>query len=141
MVEVPSPGQRVNLEVESHNGKTVLEGIVLHPAARSHITLKLANGYNASYPLESIHSVTVIGEHNPIPATQQEGVESSTDLPRIRILHTGGTIASKVDYATGAVVARFEPEELVASLPELASIAQIEAVKLGNMFSDEREVF
>ena len=137
MVDVPSPGQRVNLEVESHNGKTVLEGIVLHPAARAHITLKLANGYNASYPIESIHSITVIGEHNPIPTTQQEGVESSTDLPRIRILHTGGTIASKVDYATGAVVARFEPEELVASLPELATIAQIEAVKLGNMFSDD----
>ena len=52
-------------------------------------------------------------------------------------MHTGGTIASKVDYATGAVVARFEPEELVASLPELATIAQIEAVKLGNMFSDD----
>ena len=29
------------------------------------------------------------------------------------ILHTGGTIASKVDYVTGAVAARFEREELL----------------------------
>ena len=43
----------------------------------------------------------------------------------------------KVDYKTGAVVAKFEPEELVSAIPELAQIANIDAVKLGNMFSDD----
>ncbi|GIR77279.1 MAG: hypothetical protein CM15mP79_2160 [Methanobacteriota archaeon] len=26
-----------------------------------------------------------------------------SDLPHVHVMHTGGTIASKVDYATGAV--------------------------------------
>ena len=137
MVDVPSPGQRVNLSVESHNGTTVMEGVVLHPAAKHHVTLKLANGYNASYPTDAIVSCEVIGGLEPKKAQASKPLETASDLPRVRILHTGGTIASKVDYATGAVVARFEPEELVASLPELATIAQIEAIKLGNMFSDD----
>ena len=52
-------------------------------------------------------------------------------------MHTGGTIASKVDYVTGAVAARFEPEELLDAVPELAQIARIKAKKLGNMWSDD----
>ena len=49
----------------------------------------------------------------------------------------GGTIASKVDYVTGAVAARFEPEELLDAVPELAQHARIRAKKLGNMWSDD----
>ena len=137
MVDAPSLGERVKIEVESHNGMTTLEGIVLHPAAKQHLTLKLVNGYNASYPLDAVQSIEVTGQHQQSRTLNAAEVTAPSDLPKVRILHTGGTIASKVDYATGAVVARFEPEELVASLPELATIAQIEAVKLGNMFSDD----
>ena len=119
MIDAPRPGERVKIEVISHNGITTLQGIALHPAAPRHVTLKLVNGYNASYPLEAVETIEIIGEYNaPQPATPQI-IKASNELPRVRILHTGGTIASKVDYATGAVVARFEPEELVASLPEL----------------------
>jgi glutamyl-tRNA(Gln) amidotransferase subunit D len=137
MVDAPQPGERVKIEVASHNGMTEMHGVVLHPAAPRHITLKLVNGYNASYPLESIESLEVLGQMDAPVTGVAAPVTASNELPRVRILHTGGTIASKVDYATGAVVARFEPEELLASLPELNSIANIEAVKLGNMFSDD----
>ena len=64
MVDAPQPGERVKIEVVSHNGITSLEGITLHPAARNHITLKLINGYNASYPLDSIQSIELIGTHH-----------------------------------------------------------------------------
>ena len=139
MVDVPSAGQRVKLEVETRNGKTHIEGVVLHPAAKNHLTVKLVNGYNASYPLEEVTSIELLQTESApsvADAAKQER-ETNDALPRIRILHTGGTIASKVDYTTGAVVARFEPDEMIASLPELALIANIEAVKLGNMFSDD----
>ena len=63
--------------------------------------------------------------------------QADSDLPRVRLIHTGGTIASKVDYATGAVEAKFEPEEMLDAIPELAAIAQLDAVKIGNMFSDD----
>ena len=138
MVEMPEVGLKVRIEVESHNGPTNFEGIVLHPASKGHLTLKLVNGYNASYLLEEISDLEIIdSEISTEQITKQQEIPFNPELPRIRILHTGGTIASKVDYKTGAVVARFEPHELVASVPELAEIANIEAEKLGNMFSDD----
>ena len=137
MVEMPDVGVKVLVEVESHNGKAKFEGIVLHPAADGHLTLKLLNGYNASYPTNDILSVEIIEAPQNNDIQQSSDFEFDEKLPRVRILHTGGTIASKVDYKTGAVVARFEPHELVASIPELANIANIEAEKLGNMFSDD----
>ena len=47
------------------------------------------------------------------------------NLPTIAILHTGGTIASKVDYRTGGVVAEFAPEELISLFQELQKRLQI----------------
>ncbi len=137
MVDAPAAGQRVKVEVNSHNGPTIIEGVALHPAAQNHVTVKLVNGYNASYPLEDVQSIELLGATDLPDTSAPLAVSTDDSLPRVRILHTGGTIASKVDYATGAVVARFEPEELIASLPELTSLANIEAVKLGNMFSDD----
>ena len=138
MVDVPDAGSRVLAEVESLNGSTTIEGIVLPAASAGHITIKLVNGYNASYSIDSISSLKIIETVVEQPATG-ESAQATMDesLPTVRILHTGGTIASKVDYATGAVVARFEPDELISSIPELNNIANIQAIKLGNMFSDD----
>src|SRR3989344_5507078 len=55
----------------------------------------------------------------------------------IAILHTGGTIASKVDYATGAVVAKYSPEEIVDMFPELEQLANIRSRLISNMSSDD----
>ena len=137
MVDAPTAGQRVKVELNSHNGPTLVEGVALHPAAKNHITIKLVNGYNASYPVEEILSLEILGSTPAVVESSPPQTITDSSLPRVRILHTGGTIASKVDYATGAVVARFEPEELIATLPELTELANIEAVKLGNMFSDD----
>ncbi|MAI40346.1 MAG: Glu-tRNA(Gln) amidotransferase GatDE subunit D [Euryarchaeota archaeon] len=137
MVEIPDVGQKVSLEVKTHNGTTIIEGILLHPSAKNHVTVKLVNGYNTSYPVDDVISIEITGTLPTENGASSQPVQLNEALPRVRILHTGGTIASKVDYSTGAVVARFEPEEMIASLPELADIANIEAVKLGNMFSDD----
>jgi glutamyl-tRNA(Gln) amidotransferase subunit D len=138
MVDVPDTGSRVLVTVESHNGSTDIEGIITPAASAGHVTIKLVNGYNASYSIDLITSIEVIG-HVAVQTVKNESNQASFDksLPTVRILHTGGTIASKVDYATGAVVASFEPEELISSIPELRNLANIEAVKLGNMFSDD----
>ena len=34
MVEMPEVGLKVQIEVESHNGPTKFQGIVLHPASK-----------------------------------------------------------------------------------------------------------
>ncbi len=137
MVDIPDVGHKVQIEVDGHNGKSTHEGVILHPAANGHVTIKLANGYNASYGVNEIVSIKVIGMLDEPDSTTSSQLAFKDNLPHIRIIHTGGTIASKVDYKTGAVVAKFEPEELVSEIPELADIANIDAVKLGNMFSDD----
>ena len=74
MVEMPDVGVKVLVEVESHNGKAKFEGIVLHPAADGYLTLKLANGYNASYPANDILSVEIL------EAPQNSDIQQSNDF-------------------------------------------------------------
>ena len=137
MEDLPQIGHRATVLVKTHQGETQHEGRVLPPAAPRHLTLKLDNGYNVSVRHEDLLSVE---DHGKVAINLANAVETGTAnsaLPRVRIVHTGGTIASKVDYASGAVVARSEPEELIASIPELAQLAALDAVKVGNMFSDD----
>ena len=116
MVDIPDIGHRVQIEVDGHNGKTTHEGVILHPAAKGHITIKLANGYNASYAIDEVIAVKTLSGIAEAQSTEVAKLQFKEGLPRVRIIHTGGTIASKVDYKTGAVVAKFEPEELVSEL-------------------------
>ena len=136
MVEAPAVGTRVRIEVSSATGSTTHEGVILPGAADQHLTIKLANGYNISHPLTMISTITEIDQITTT-ISHNKTLTQDSNLPKVTIIHTGGTIASKVDYSTGAVVARFEPEELLASVPEILELAQIDAVKLGNMWSDD----
>ena len=136
MVEMPALGSRVRIEVNGPAGSTSHEGVVLPGAAVNHLTLKLVNGYNVSHPLSMLVSLNCLDDPSS-KAVIKNPIIQNTSLPQITIIHTGGTIASKVDYATGAVVARFEPEELLSSVPEILEIANINTVKLGNMWSDD----
>ena len=133
----PTAGDRVQIQVSTPGGDVSHEGVLLAPAQPQHITVKLANGYNVTFAEREVSSMKVIGKtvttEEQIPATANE----DGNLPEVWILHTGGTIASKVDYVTGAVSARFEPEELLDAVPELAQHARIKTVKLGNMWSDD----
>ncbi len=137
MVALPDPGVRIKATVSTHNGTAEHTGLVLPPASKGHISIKLDNGYNVSYPAEDLLDWEPIPSNDQPKAPELNAPEADTDLPRIRLIHTGGTIASKVDYATGAVEAKFEPEEMLDAIPELASIARLDAVKIGNMFSDD----
>ncbi len=137
MVEAPEEGVRVKALLTTHNGEVEHTGLVLPPSASQHLTLKLDNGYNVSFPLEALQSWEGLEAPSSSAPESLAKPEANADLPKVRLIHTGGTIASKVDYATGAVEARFEPEELLDALPELATIAQLDALKIGNMFSDD----
>ena len=136
MVGMPAIGKRVRMMVVGPAGSTSHEGVVLPGAAQNHITVKLVNGYNVSYPIDMVKSIDEISDIES-SAVEVGNIEQNQELPKVTIIHTGGTIASKVDYATGAVIARFEPEELLSSVPEILEIANIDAVKLGNMWSDD----
>ena len=137
VVDWPEAGTAVRLVVKTWAGEASHEGLSLPSAGPKLVTLKLVNGYNISYPESMVQNIEIldsvdIDEVEIIPPKPQD-----ESLPLVHLIHTGGTIASKVDYKTGAVSARFEPDELLDAVPELRSIARINAVKLGNMWSDD----
>lgn len=119
-----------------------LEGLKLPSKENGVIFIKLDSGYNVGVKEETIKRIEIVGQLHADACDEGETapkpeVKSNSKLPTIAILHTGGTIASKVDYRTGGVVARFAPEELIAMFPELSKICNITSRLLSNMFSED----
>jgi len=100
-----------------------------------HLVLKLKSGYNIGLEIEKIKKIEIISspEKN---IEKVESVEKNPSLPKILLLSTGGTIASKVDYRTGAVTPVLSAEELNSSVPELSKIANIDAEVLFSEYSE-----
>ncbi len=133
----PKPGTPVKLVVKTWSGKAEHTGISLPSSGSKLITMKLQNGYNVSFPESYVDTFEILDEMPIIEEEVGESEPQNESLPLVHLIHTGGTIASKVDYSTGAVTARFDPHELLDAVPELRRIARIRAVKLGNMWSDD----
>tara|TARA_B100000131_G_scaffold315543_1_gene354145 strand:- start:1403 stop:2743 length:1341 start_codon:yes stop_codon:yes gene_type:complete len=133
----PRPGTPVRLVVKTWSGKAEHIGLALPSSGPKLLTMKLQNGYNVSFPESYVDSFEELDEILNVEEPVSPEVEQDASLPLVHLIHTGGTIASKIDYATGAVTARFDPHELLDAVPELRGIARIRAVKLGNMFSDD----
>jgi len=100
-----------------------------------HIVLKLTSGYNIGLEIEKIEKIEKIKSTEKI-VQQDEKLEKVVGLPKILLLSTGGTIASKIDYRTGAVTPVLTAEELNSSVPELAKIANIDAEVLLSEYSE-----
>ena len=90
-----------------------------------HIVLKLKSGYNIGLEVEKVEKVEKKSSMEKNIETNEK-VEKNDSLPNILLLSTGGTIASKIDYRTGAVTPVLTAEELNSSVPELGKIASIE---------------
>ena len=100
-----------------------------------HIVLKLKSGYNIGLEIEKVEKVEKIEGLQKINE-KDEKVEKIEGLQKILLLSTGGTIASKIDYRTGAVTPILTAEELNSSVPELAKIANIDAEILFSEYSE-----
>ena len=93
----------------------------------NHIVLKLKNGYNIGIHYERTEKIQVIGEGEKPHFTRPSPPTKHPGLPRVAIISTGGTIASRVDYRTGGVQPALTAADLASVVPELASIAEVEA--------------
>jgi len=109
---------------------------VLLPEEKDFLVVKLDSGYNIGIDKRRVKEIKVVAEHHAKPETQKHAAQKQ-GLPKITLLHTGGTIASKVDYETGAVTSRFTPEEILALFPELKDVANIDSRLVRNMASDD----
>jgi len=117
------------IRVTSKDGE-VFEG-ALFPrseyADQNHICLKMKNGYNIGIHLERAEKIEVIGEGEKPHFTKPKVTTIHEVLPKVSLVSIGGTIASRVDYRTGAVQPALTAEDLTSVVPELGSIAEIDA--------------
>ena len=128
-----SVGDSVNILAE-----ITYSGIIMPRYEHSddkHIVLKLKSGYNIGLEISKIEKIEKSQETIKITKTDEK-IEKVKGLPKILLLSTGGTIASKVDYRTGAVTPILTAEELNSSVPELATIANIDAEVLFSEYSE-----
>ena len=101
----------------------------------SHIILKLKSGYNVGININEIQKIEVIPSQE-IKSEHVEKQKENLSLPKILLISTGGTIASKVDYRTGAVTPALSASELNEAVPELAKIANIDSEVLFSEYSE-----
>jgi glutamyl-tRNA(Gln) amidotransferase subunit D len=133
-------GMRVWSDVRLVNtAGSVFEGVVLPRSGNFddlHIVLKLKTGYNVGVHVDRVESMEELGykeAHYKIP---EKEFPVSPDLPSVTLLGTGGTIASRLDYRTGAVIPAFTPGELYGAVPELADICNLTTKKIFGVFSE-----
>lgn len=126
------------IRLTSKSGE-VFEGTLIprsEYADKTHVVLKMKNGYNIGISLDRTEKLEVIGEGEKPHFTKPAQQLSQTGLPKVAIVSTGGTIASRVDYRTGAVHPALTAADLASVVPELSSIAEINAHILFSEYSE-----
>ena len=117
----------------------VYEGILIPRSEygdEKHVVIKLKNGYNVGIRITPDTKIERIGKGmKPTFATSPPPTQNP-ELPKVTIISTGGTIASRVDYRTGAVRPALTASDLYSVVPELADIARIDAQILFSLFSE-----
>ena len=132
-------GDQIRLEVKKGTAQEVVEGLLMPRIETEHedyVVVKLKTGYNVGVRVEASSSVIVVGKGAQPHFTRPGLPARTTGLPKVSIISTGGTIASKVDYRTGAVKPALDAEDLYSVVPELAEVAEIDAKILFSVFSE-----
>lgn len=101
-----------------------------------HIVLKMFTGYNIGIRADKIIDVQIEGRNIANYHIPEKAFPYDKGKPRVKLFGTGGTIASRLDYRTGAVIPAFSPGELYGSVPELADYCNLETEKLYGVFSE-----
>ncbi|MGC8546377.1 MAG: Glu-tRNA(Gln) amidotransferase subunit GatD [Thermoplasmata archaeon] len=129
MFENIKPGD----EIEVRWKYQLLNGILI---SKNHdfMIIKLKNGYNLAIDYSHIQSLNVISENKPLKQTREE-IRGSGN--KVTIIGTGGTIASYVDYSTGAVKPLENAQDVLYAEPDLLKLGDIDAEVLFNIFSED----
>ncbi|MCS7123123.1 MAG: Glu-tRNA(Gln) amidotransferase subunit GatD [Candidatus Aenigmarchaeota archaeon] len=130
-------GSKVRIKVKGN----FYEGIVMPKTKQSKenvLVIKLQNGYNVGFDTDDIEDIEILQESHKIAYLPKEIEFSKVEGRKsISIIGCGGTIASRVEYRTGAVIAAFSPDDLILSFPELREIANIDGRKIFDLMSED----
>jgi len=125
------PGDYISLKLTG----VTHSGLVLPSTTKETLFLKLENGYNIGIKWSEAKDVKKL--KTKTAPSKAPTLKGKKNLPRIAVVTTGGTITSRVDYKTGAVHALTKPEELLAQIPELSKLANLEIVAPFSIMSED----
>lgn len=127
--------------------KEELDGTVVENSDAGVLLLKLDSGYNIGILRENILAGRVLKKY--VGENWEDGefkVESEgdfgatkrkSDLPKIGMVITGGTIASKLDVRTGGVAPLTDVNEFAKFYPEMFGIADVKKIAVPFLVSSE----
>jgi len=139
-----NPGDRVRVD----RADRTYEGVLLPSSTDEQLVVKLEGGYNVGVDREAADVSVLAEDVYEIDGTDSTGpdseagsseIEFDDDLPTISLLSTGGTIASTIDYRTGAVTAQFDAEDVLRAVPDLAGRANYRGRVVANILSENME--
>ncbi|WP_254763049.1 Glu-tRNA(Gln) amidotransferase subunit GatD [Natrinema marinum] len=139
-----NPGDRVRVD----RADRTYEGVLLPSSTDDHLVVKLEGGYNVgvdrdeadvSVLAEDVYEIDGTDSTGPDSEAADSEIEFDDDLPTISLISTGGTIASTVDYRTGAVTAQFDAEDVLRAVPDLAGRANYRGRVVANILSENME--
>jgi glutamyl-tRNA(Gln) amidotransferase subunit D len=102
-----------------------------------HVVIKIKSGYNVGVEVTSLTKITKISAERRPAFTPPDLPEQNRSLPKVTIVSTGGTIASRVDYRTGAVRPAISARDLYSIVPELSNLAVVDTEILFSVFSED----
>jgi glutamyl-tRNA(Gln) amidotransferase subunit D len=129
-------GDRIRVKKEGR----VYEGILMPRTELgdpNHLVIKLDSGYNLGVRVsKGVELSRVVKGKIPKLALPPLEIKRDPEKPDVTIVGTGGTVACRVDYRTGAVYPAFTAEELYSAVPELADLANVKTLAVANVFSE-----
>src|SRR3989344_3392855 len=129
------PGDKIEVKLDDE----ILSGtFVPSPESRDDILiLKLSSGYNQVIIKTKIKSISLMEKVKP-SKKKISTIQQNSSLPKITLLHTGGTIAARIDYKLGAVLSGFiTAEELLSLYPDLGKLANVSCRMVSNIASED----
>ncbi|WP_435184721.1 Glu-tRNA(Gln) amidotransferase subunit GatD [Halobellus sp. EA9] len=131
-----NPGDRVRVE----RAGVTNEGVLMPSSTPDHLVVKLDGGYNVGIERADADVEVLESDAYDIESAQEESdaseISFDDDLPTVSLISTGGTIASTVDYRTGAVTAQFDAEDVLRAVPDLAGRANYRGRVVTNILSE-----
>ncbi|MEN3047476.1 MAG: Glu-tRNA(Gln) amidotransferase subunit GatD [Candidatus Caldarchaeales archaeon] len=126
------------LEVVTADGTRYVGYLISRPeyAEEGIVTLKLRSGYNVGIAVDDRTTVRRLSRGRAPAFVRGELPPLNPGLPRVALIGTGGTIASRVDYRTGAVRPAMTTEDLVSTVREVSEVANVESEVVLSVYSE-----
>jgi glutamyl-tRNA(Gln) amidotransferase subunit D len=100
------------------------------------VIVKMKSGYNIGIRITADVKIEKIGKGTKPAFASPQLPKQNPALPHVVIMSTGGTIASRVDYRTGAVRSALSASDLYGVVPELSDVAQVDTEIVFSLYSE-----